>query len=479
MITLAVLSSLAFAVDLEVKPGDDINTLTASLGPGDQVVFSGGTYTIEAELYWSFEGTAADPVVLKAAKNAEVIIELIPGDDDDYPGQIARFDKAAYVRVEGLRFTGSGPSGKREDGDGHHGILLSESHDIELIDVEVDNVTFTLLYLQYDNSQITLDRVHLHNNEDGRAIWAGCSDGSCWLSDSLITNSWFHNIRGNDGGVYLSDGSQGVTIEHTIFHDIDAQGIRIGDTFGGAPNVLYGNAIWDVMNQGIEARGAARIRNNILFDIEGDGIHTSDLGGVLEDQVISFNTILDTSEYAVEIREWWNKENMVFANNALCNTTGLGLFYGQHEVDTGLLRTTNLISQNVVCGYVDSVGLPDGGIVGGGGFYDYIDVEGWDLYPTVGSALVDAADPGGETWIPDEDFNGAPREGKAPDVGAYEWSGEENPGWQVREGFKELGYEREVQAEQVGGCCNDSGNAGQALLFLPLIGLGVGFRRRR
>ena len=125
-----------------------------------------------------------------------------------------------------------------------------------------------------------------------------------------------------------------------------------------------------------------------------------------------------------------------------------------------------------------SIGLADG-YVAGGGFDDFVDPEGWDLYPTGDSHLKDAADPSGDTWVPELDFKGAPRQGNAPDVGAYEYVGEGNPGWAIREAFKETGYSAGAGEEVGGGCCGDKGKSEAGLLLLPMLGLGALRRRRR
>ncbi|MEZ4426120.1 MAG: MYXO-CTERM sorting domain-containing protein [Nannocystaceae bacterium] len=57
-----------------------------------------------------------------------------------------------------------------------------------------------------------------------------------------------------------------------------------------------------------------------------------------------------------------------------------------------------------------------------------------DFYPVDGGPLVDAGD-AGQTVA--QDFNCLDREPSAPEVGAYDWSTAQNPGWEVQPGFKE------------------------------------------
>ena len=62
-------------------------------------------------------------------------------------------------------------------------------------------------------------------------------------------------------------------------------------------------------------------------------------------------------------------------------------------------------------------------------------------------------------------------------MGAYEYVGEGNPGWAIREGFKEPGYKATVGEEVGGGCCGDKGESEAGLLWLPVLGIGALKRR--
>ena len=92
--------------------------------------------------------------------------------------------------------------------------------------------------------------------------------------------------------------------------------------------------------------------------------------------------------------------------------------------------------------------------------------------------LLNTADPSGEHYIPEIDFNGVPRDGAAPEIGAYEWDGANNPGWQIREGFKTYDLDSNVSEEVVSeGCCANNDSPEKALVLLPILLLA--HRRRR
>jgi MYXO-CTERM domain-containing protein len=109
-------------------------------------------------------------------------------------------------------------------------------------------------------------------------------------------------------------------------------------------------------------------------------------------------------------------------------------------------------------------------------------MDDFDFYPTPSSLVRDAADPNGNAYIPEEDFNGTARDGESPDVGAYEYDGDGNPGWVVQETFKEYTpREGNNSTDYGGGCCGkktENADGSTALVLLPL-GLGVLVRRRR
>lgn len=228
-------------------------------------------------------------------------------------------------------------------------------------------------------------------------------------------------------------------------------------------------------------RGASLIRNNLIFNIGGVGIQTERTSQTpLSDVVISHNTIANTLDRGLELRDWFNQnadstyspaENMVLANNAVSNPLGYALRIYHAEDPSGIY-----LSGNVLSGLVEGLDITT--LTPGGGLEDFSDVEGWDFYPSPGSVLIDGGDASSEAWVPTVDFNGLEREGDAPDVGAYEFYGDGNPGWALQEDFKQtIDHVANAGEDVGGGCCKDKSSGAEALLYLPL--LGFGWRRRR
>ncbi len=467
MITLLLLPKV-FAAEVEVSPGDDIATLTASLVAGSEIVFNDGVYPITSALTWTGQGTAEAPIVLRAKDGATPILEI---GVDAWIG--AYINGATYLEVRGLTFRGA----EGWESDNAYGVEINSSSNITITDCDIGELGSTLLYLAGNNTDLTITNNHLHDSVSGAGIYIGCSDVSCWTASSTISGNWIHGLQGTSAlGIYLAPGGQGNTINDNVIHDTNYRGMRVDSTEYGDPNVVEGNVLWNVNEVGIDVRGGSRVRNNIVFNVDGIGIRSAaNDRDTLDDVVISFNTVVNTTGYGVYIEEWDGRTGNVLANNAICNPTGYGL-YVEDEGDTGEVEL-GLHTGNLVCGLTDVPESLAETYAAGAGYDDFTDPEGWDFYPATGSHLKDAADPSGEAWVPDADFNGAPRDGESPDVGAYEWVGDGNPGWAIQEDFKETGYSSGPGEEVGGGCCGDKGEKSAVFLVLPV--LGVGLRRRR
>ena len=473
-----IVGGLAWGAVIEVSPGDDLESLTETLSAGDEIVLADGLYTADS-LEWSGEGTQDAPIIIRAAEGASPIVQIIANEDLTYDGTLVTISDATWLQVEGLSFVGS--DDWRETEDPYYGMGISNSAHVSLTDVEIGQIPYTALYLSGDNSEILIERAHIHDTLGGSAISIGCGDASCWTSNTTITNSWIHGIGGEyNYGIYLAPGSQGITVSDTILYDVEYGGVYYGSAELGLLNVFEGNAVWSTGHHGLVLQGSSRARNNLIFNVDGSGIYTSDPEwDTFSDIVVSFNTVVNTEEWGVTLYDWYDQSGMVFANNAICNPNGYGATYEEPEEDTGVPPSENMLSSNVICGLVSGLDSVAGHFVAGAGFTDFMDVEGWNFYPTSDSLLLNAADPSGEAWIPDIDFNGLERDGGSPDVGAYEWFGGTNPGWSVQEGLKEFAVLEPEVEELVGGCCSSSESKESAILLIPLLGFGLSRRRRQ
>lgn len=471
------LSGFAVAADVNVGPGDDLTQVTSSLQPGNTVLFDSGTYELEGTVYWSGVGTEAEPIEFRAKDGATVVLRNNGG------GWVADVSDSEWIVFKGLIFEGGG------DIDYTHpsGFHIRESNHITVDGCKVRNVYGTAMYVDGNISGMAIRNTELSGTIDGTGLYVGCGDASCWMQDSVIEFNLIHDIEGT--GLYLAHGTQADRIENNVIFATRDSGLYMGNTVFGPQNTIKGNAIWRTGGDGMYLQGSALVQNNVVFQTEGDGLYTRDDYGSLIDLQVSHNTFANTGGYAAYLDGWYGAEDMVFANNALANPTGRGLRWDDEREDpygtgtNGTPDTANYISHNVVTGLVegfDLVSRPNF-VIPGGGVTDFVGIDNFDFYPSPNSVLRDNADPDGRAHLPTDDFNGTQRDGASPDVGAYEYDGEGNPGWVVQEGFKSLGPSDGRADDTLStGCCGggkeETGTTEALVLLAP--GLGWMLRRR-
>ncbi|MFT7521037.1 MAG: hypothetical protein ACI9MC_003188 [Kiritimatiellia bacterium] len=472
LVALPLVLGVAHAAEVELSPSDDIRSLTQALGAGSIYNFNDGVYEIDNELLWTGEGTESEPIIMRATPGASPVIRLVGTGGG---GRVLRIDKAKFMRVSGLTF---------EVDDGRYedlrdvGLQLSASSDVSVEDCTFRHLGGTGIYLPGDNSGVTITGTEVVDTRDGSGMWVGCGDASCWTQASEFSNNLIHDLKGSGGeAMYFSPGTQGVQIVDNVITNIRGRnGITVLSTEFGEQNIVERNVIWDVANVGIVASGAAIIRNNVVFDVDVHALYSNNNRESLENLVISFNTFANTGSSTVRVDNWAGSAGMVFANNAVANPVGEAFRADQGDLDEGHFFSTNLVTGQVA-GLAE---LYPEGFAPAGGYYDFLDVEVFDYYPSSGSSLRNAGDPSSATWVPEVDFNGFDRNGAEPTVGAYEWVTKNNPGWLIAEEFKTEVDNSIDPTANTGGCCGDDKTPSEALvLMFPLLGLGLLRRRRR
>lgn len=476
--TVILLAATAEAASVYLSPADNINDATSSLGPGDVVRFSAGTYELDGTVYWTGAGTADGSIEFTAEEGAEVILRNNGG------GYVAEITGSTYVWIHDIIFEGA------VDGYGYNnasGLRVADSTNVVVENLVIRNVRGTGLRIDGNTSAINVRHNEIHTIEQDSAIYVGCNGAECWMQDSSIDGNLIHDVGG--AGIVFSTGTQSSSITNNVIFGTGYEGISLYSTAFGPQNSARGNAIWQTGEQGMYIEGSALVQNNLIFETGDDGIETNNGYGedTLYDVQISHNTIARTEDWGVLLDDWFDREDMVFANNAIVNPTGYGMYwedpsfdpYGGYTYGTGTVPpTANYISSNVVTGLVEGFDplVRVGFVTQGGGVLDFEDIDNLDFHPSVNSTLRSAGDAAGDAYIPPDDFDGTLRNGANPVVGAYEFG---STGWVVQEDFKGAGAAVTPDGEVPGGCCGakEEGTAA-ALPFLPLLALGW-FRRRR
>jgi hypothetical protein len=469
-----LLTPAAFAISATVGPGDDINAVLNSLGPGDVITFNDGLYELENTLRANEAmGEEGDPVRFVAANGAAPVLKMTGN------GTVFELRDSSWVVVEGLTFEGRDEW--EEEGGG--GVSIHNTSNLVFQDNTIQNMRNDLLRITGDTTNLLIADNHLQFTSNGTALYVGCGDGSCWMSDSVITHNLIHdagNPDSNRSGLVLDNGCQANEVSDNVVFNVTGVGLRVESTQLGESNTVRGNAIWATGSHGLEITGDALVQNNVVFETDGHGIRAANHeNDDVQNVRISFNTIALTGSAGVRLDDWADKTGMVFSSNVVANINGRGFVYDSDDFET----TENYITGNIVSGLVEGVDetLHPDWYVPGAGVADFEDVANWDFYPAPTSTLLDAGDSASEAWVPTVDFNGQSRNGEAPTVGAFQWSGRGNPGWIIAEGFKDPESGSRigggVDGGGGGGCCGGDGDGGQAMLLLPLVGLFL--RRRR
>lgn len=473
-LVLSGLASVSLAADISIRPGDDIYALTASLGAGDTIVFQDGVHELDGTLTWADAlGEEGSPVVITTALNADVTLRQNSG------GWIIELRDSSWVEIDGLVLEG----GDGWETGGFGGLRVNSSEHVTVTNVEIRQTSGTAFRVDGNVRSLLATEMHIHDVSEGHGLEAGCSDASCFVEDSVFTENWIHDILWDSGdAIRLLNGSQAVEISDTIVHDIGDDGIYLGSTEFGPPNRILANALWNLGDVGMFVEGSCLIQNNILVGMGGYGIETNNSDrDALDDVVISHNTVAEVGLDGVYLDDVSLRSGIVFANNAIANPLGYGLRYDPDWSETE--PNSNYVRNNMVTGLVRD--FPEDmlldAVLAGGGYTDFIDPLGLNLYPTATSLLINVADASGEANVPTVDFNGTARDGESPDIGALEWSGAENPAGALEPGFKaDTVVPANGPSDLPTGCCagKQDSSESQAAWLLPLFTLAL-LRRRR
>jgi Right handed beta helix region len=399
----------------EIAPGGDLRTAIAALKPGEELVLRGGTYTFSSAFRVTVNGTAEQPIVMRAKDGERPVIQQTSGAQN-----IIEISGSRYFVVRGIEFIG-----------GSHGIRLMDSDFVTIEDCEIHDTGDVALSANsggtYEGLKLLRNHIH-HTNGTGEGMYLGCNSNACRVANSLIEGNYIHHTNGptveQGDGIELKEGSSGNVIRDNVIHDTNYPGILTYSTVGNGPaNVIEGNVIWNTNDNAIQSAADAIIRNNILLD--GPIALQSHQAGSPSNIQVVHNTIL-TEGNGIDVRNVVG--SVVIANNAIYSESGTAI-----RLISGNLSLVS-VAGNV--GHGGLSGASSGFIEGKGIAADFVNahygVSPIDIFPKAGSALIGAAAPAYATPV---DFNGTSRSGST-DAGAYRFNAAGNPGWHIVAGFK-------------------------------------------
>lgn len=437
VIALAACIAGARAETIRLAPEDDWFSVLAGNGlrPGDEVELADGTYTDPRRLEMRHRGTKEAPIAIRAAEGARAVIRR-----PDARQNSIDLAGCRHLALQGLEITGGAAGIRiRRDEDAMPEHLVFE--DLHLHHVGGVAITANEPGTVYKHLVFRRNHIH-HTGGHGEAFYLGCNnteDGSIpgYVCRSVIEGNHLHDLRGptvsQGDAIELKDGCFGNLVRDNVIHDTNYPGIIVYGTAGNEPNIIERNVIWTTGDHGIQAAADAVVRNNIIIDPAGDGIHCRDHQGARVGNLqLVHNTIVisgDLRGAAIRVQEPANGKwtgPVVVANNALHAATVLRL-----PAEGPITLAGNAGSGNVH----GRPGVAPAEWTGGADpATDFLPPgpAGRSVFPAPGSRLIGA---GSHSHAVDDDFNGTPRKATT-DAGAYRFDPKGNPGWRIGAGLK-------------------------------------------
>lgn len=416
-----------------VDSQEEFERLANSLKPGDELILHGGVYSQNARRAVTAKGTAALPIVIRAAEGETPLLTR-PVDNIDKYNNIEFID-CSYLIVRGIRFRG-----------GSSGVRFIRGHHITFEECEIFETGNNALTMNSGNCDaFIIRRNHIHHtglsnrgSTEGEGMYIGVHNGSYITTNTVVEGNYIHHLRGTSNGgndgIEIKFGSYGNIVRDNVIHDTNI-GRRYPGIFvyggGKETNIVEGNVIWNA-GEGIQVVSDAIIRNNIIFNCSITGITAAPHAAVprVRNVKIVNNTIVNHPK-GVLIR-WKNANNMIFANNAIYCPESTAI-----DAQGIPARRDVTFSTNYVEGRLRGLNIDNSRFYQGSGISTaFTEPNKKNYWPKTGSELIGHANP---DFVPKLDFNRNTRQSPF-DVGAYESGGVlSNPGWQVRYGFK-LGF---------------------------------------
>ncbi|QJB33130.1 right-handed parallel beta-helix repeat-containing protein [Chitinophaga oryzae] len=206
-------------------------------GPGDVIILANGTYTASADISITKQGTAAQPITIRAQSVAGAIITGTGGFNISSP--------ARYIVVQGFKFThsaskaktGSGTSFCRftrnifeTPGDGENLTIAGSHHEIDYNTFQHKNALGRFLAIRGSGSQIA-DSLWIHHNyfldqqpQSGNGIETlqfGLSGYSMSSSNSIVEYNLFEQCAGENEMISVK--ASAVTLRYNTIRDCPAQ----------------------------------------------------------------------------------------------------------------------------------------------------------------------------------------------------------------------------------------------------------------
>lgn len=408
------LLALPAAAQIRLGPSDDVEARLNALSPGDEVILEDGLYVIGERFYVNVAGTAAAPIVIRAADGAR------PHFRQDAGQNVWDLD-ARFLVLRGIEFSG-----------GSAGLRVQSAEDVTIEDCEIHDTADVGLRMN-DGGQtylrVSILRNHIHHTSGtGEGMYLGCNGDGCRMADSRIIGNYVHHTTmgvSQGDGIELKEGSYGNVIADNVIHDTNYPCLTGYATLGnGADNVIERNVMWSCGSHAIQWTADAVIRNNVLLSGRDNGalsIQPNSMG-TPTNLVITHNTVIAPMADAIALRGVSGP--VVVANNAVYAMSGRAIFVRDAHP---MLVIAGNVGEGGTAGF--SGGFTASTMAADLSGASYSGTIPNDVFPRAGGGLIASGD---AAHVPADDFNGTARMGVA-DVGAYAFGDGSNPGWTFAE----------------------------------------------
>ncbi|MFM9881862.1 MAG: nitrous oxide reductase family maturation protein NosD [Burkholderiales bacterium] len=423
LLMIAAAPALGQAIK-NLQPGGSFEAAVESLQPGDTLIVHAGTYSDTGRISIGVKGTAAAPVLIKAADGeARPIITRPAGAAVQ---NTINIEGATYLAIRGLEIIGNGGDGINLSGTPSN--ITIEDNEIHDIDVGIN--------FRSNMDRITVRRNHIHRTGigggTGEGMYVGCNDATCVVSNALIEGNWIHDAlpgTTQGDGIEVKVGSHSNVIRGNVIYNMPYPGIFVYGTNLNTINIVEENVIWNCL-EGIYAVADAIVRNNIILSsARGLSLYGHVQVGQMKNVTVVNNTLYDNG-IGVDVRWGSNTTNMVLANNAVYSP-GKTAINSASGINAGATVRANYIE-----GATDIATDNLRFFVGGSATSAFVNPAAREFWPPTGSPLIGM---GVANLAAPADFNQSAR-AAAIDVGAYESDGKTaNPGWKIVAGFKPIG----------------------------------------
>jgi hypothetical protein len=378
-----------------VRPTDDWCGVVNTTIPGDEVVFTPGSYP---DTCWiSAAGSPSAPIVIRSQSEE-------PGQRAifTYSGNAANVIElrdAAYLILRGFAFSSTQ--------DGVDAIRIRRANDVIIERNRFQGIGGVSIVANDSSTQ----RITVRDNEfkdlKSTGLYFGCHDGvTCFATDIVVERNLIDGVTTPYNPSFIGYGIQfklnsyGTIRANTIYRTKGPGVMVYGSTRNDPPSIIERNYIEGSATEGgiVIGGGPAIVRNNILVGNAYGGISAQNYKSWnLQQKIwIVHNTLLNNDNSGINVEGWASGSGNVIAYNAIVPKSDTPVFYPSSPAGT--------IVGNMTC--TESC-------------FIHATTPPYNLHPAIGSMLVDAAGGGSEPWRPVDDFY-AQRRGGVADVGAVE-----------------------------------------------------------